>query len=149
MDSTTAVPTAPPRRNTDSSADSLSEHEDVSSLASGWSEDDQSESQGDGQPREDSTTPTPVVPVLTSLLAVSTPAQDVETLRITNKTEFIYLSLVMHLSNSPRPAVAIPVLLYLLGIRDRLLAQCCLALSRVDRHTLSSVHSLGRRPPPA
>ena len=82
MDSTTAVPTAPPRRNTDSSADSLSEHEDVSSLASGWSEDDQSESQGDGQPREDSTTPTPVVPVLTSLLAVSTPAQDVETLRI-------------------------------------------------------------------
>ena len=81
MDSTTAVPTAPPRRNTDSSADSLSEHEDVSSLASGWSEDDQSESQGDGQPREDSTTPTPVVPVLTSLLAVSTPAQDVETLR--------------------------------------------------------------------
>ena len=83
MDSTTAVPTAPPRRNTDSSADSLSEHEDVSSLASGWSEDDQSESQGDGQPREDSTTPTPVVPVLTSLLAVSTPAQDVETLRRT------------------------------------------------------------------
>ena len=83
MDSTTAVPTAPPRRNTDSSADSLSEHEDVSSLASGWSEDDQSESQGDGQPREDSTTPTPVVPVLTSLLAVSTPAQDVETLRFT------------------------------------------------------------------
>ena len=83
MDSTTAVPTAPPRRNTDSSADSLSEHEDVSSLASGWSEDDQRESQGDGQPREDSTTPTPVVPVLTSLLAVSTPAQDVETLRIT------------------------------------------------------------------
>ena len=85
MDSTTAVPTAPPRRNTDSSADSLSEHEDVSSLASGWSEDDQSESQGDGQPREDSTTPTPVVPVLTSLLAVSTPAQDVETLRLSTK----------------------------------------------------------------
>ena len=82
MDSTTAVPTAPPRRNTDSSADSLSEHEDVSSLAPGWSEDDQSESQGDSQPREDSTMPTPVVPVLTSLLAVSTPAQDVETLRV-------------------------------------------------------------------
>ena len=96
MDSTTAVPTAPPRRNTDSSADSLSEHEDVSSLASGWSEDDQRESQGDGQPREDSTTPTPVVPVLTSLLAVSTPAQDVETLRNSANSDLKYYKLMWY-----------------------------------------------------
>ena len=85
MDPATALPPAPPQRKATSSAESESSSahdEDDLSLASDWTNEDERVSQGDGQPRENGTSPTFDEQVQTDLLAVSTSVADVET---TNK----------------------------------------------------------------
>ena len=84
MDPATALPLAPPQRKATSSAESESSSahdEDDLSLASGWS-DEERVSQGDGQPRVNDKSPTIDKDVQDDLLAVSTSATDVETLRM-------------------------------------------------------------------
>ena len=85
MDPATALPLAPPQRNATSSAESESSSahdEDDLSLASDWTNEDERVSHGDGQPRENDTSPTLDEEVHEDLLVVSTSATDVETLRI-------------------------------------------------------------------
>ena len=84
MDPATALPPAPPQRKATSSAESESSsahEEDDLSLASDWTNEDERASQGDGQPRVNDKSPTIDKDVQDSLLAVSTSATDVETLR--------------------------------------------------------------------
>ena len=84
MDPATALPLAPPQRNATSSAESESSsahEEDDLSLASDWTNEDERVSHGDGQPRENDTSPTLDEEVHEALLVVSTSATDVETLR--------------------------------------------------------------------
>ena len=85
MDPATALPLAPPQRNATSSAESESSSahdEDDLSLASDWTNEDERVSHGDGQPRENDTSPTLDEEVHEDLLVVSTSATDVETLRL-------------------------------------------------------------------
>ena len=85
MDPATALPLAPPQRNATSSAESESSsahEEDDLSLASDWTNEDERVSHGDGQPRENDTSPTLDEEVHEDLLVVSTSATDVETLRV-------------------------------------------------------------------
>ena len=87
MDPATALPPAPPQRKATSSAESESSsahEEDDLSLVSDWTNEDERASQGDGQPRVNDKSPTIDKDVQDSLLAVSTSATDVETLRITS-----------------------------------------------------------------
>ena len=86
MDPATALPPAPPQRKATSSAESESSSahdEDDLSLASDWTNEDERASQGDGQPRVNDKSPTIDKDVQDSLLAVSTSATDVETVRVT------------------------------------------------------------------
>ena len=102
MDPATALPLAPPQRNATSSAESESSSahdEDDLSPASDWTNEDERVSHGDGQPRENDTSPTLDEEVHEDLLVVSTSATDVETLR---HIHFIHvLFCILHSTGMP------------------------------------------------